>query len=333
MVGQAWQWIKAKFNEGLTFIQELPGKMMALGSQIIAGLVNGLSPTALTNKLLSIARSGIAAFKNFFGIKSPSRLLAEMGGYMTEGLAIGLDRTAPNAVGAARRIAVASAAAMMVTVPAPAMADLGAPDIAAQVIAAPLLAPMPAVDALRLPLEIAAPQLPPMPALDALSAMSSIAAPAQPPMPAFDALRVPVEIAAPQLPPMPALDALSAMSSIAAPLPPPMPALDALSIMSEISAPSLPPMPELDAMRMAAIIEPPAIPPAPQFAPARAPGAIRDQGGAPAMRSSGAPASATTINITIQQRPGEDGEQLARRVADLIDRRTNSSRLGAYRDE
>ena len=51
------------------------------------------------------------------------------------------------------------------------------------------------------------------------------------------------------------------------------------------------------------------------------------------MRSPVAPASSTTINITIQQQPGEDGEQLARRVADLIDRRTSSSRLGAYRDE
>jgi TP901 family phage tail tape measure protein len=223
--------------------------------------------------------------------------------------------------------------ASSITAPAPpAMPTLDALT-AMSTVAPPSPPPMPALDALSIVSSIAAPPPPAMPALNALTAMSTVAPPSPPPMPALDALSIVSSIAAPPPPAMPALNALTAMSTVAPPSPPPMPALDALSIMTKIAAPSLPPMPTLDALRMAMIVEPPAIPPAPQFAPLRAPGAIRDQGDAPAMRSSAAPPSSITINITIQQQPGEDGEQLARRVAELIDRRTNSSRLGAYRDE
>lgn len=162
--------------------------------------------------------------------------------------------------------------------------------------------------------------------------MAAAAQPAPPTMPNIQALEVATSITAPAPLAMPALDALTAIAAIAPPAPPPMPALDALSIMSSIAAPDLPPMPTLDALRMAAIIDQPAIPPAPQFAPARPLGATRDREDRAPLRP-GAPASATTINITIQQLPGEDAEALARRVADLIDRRSSNRRLGAYRDE
>lgn|GEM_PF-5635238 len=43
-------------------------------------------------------------------------------------------------------------------------------------------------------------------------------------------------------------------------------------------------------------------------------------------------AAPVTINITIQQQPGEDGEALAHRVADLIKRKTDAARRGSYYD-
>lgn len=41
----------------------------------------------------------------------------------------------------------------------------------------------------------------------------------------------------------------------------------------------------------------------------------------------------SNINITVQQQPGEDGEALARRVADLIEARQRNAGRGAYRDD
>ena len=91
MLGQAWEWIKGKFADGLSWLQALPNKMLALGSQIMAGLLNGLDPGKLADRLISIAKRGLAAFKNFFGIKSPSRVFMRMGGHLTEGLDRGED--------------------------------------------------------------------------------------------------------------------------------------------------------------------------------------------------------------------------------------------------
>lgn len=52
-------------------------------------------------------------------------------------------------------------------------------------------------------------------------------------------------------------------------------------------------------------------------------------GGSPQSTASTAP---VTINITVQQNAGEDGEALARRVADLIKRESAAARRGSYYD-
>jgi hypothetical protein len=46
---------------------------------------------ALAIKLVQMARNGITAFKNYLGIKSPSRLMMQMGGHVATGLAQGID--------------------------------------------------------------------------------------------------------------------------------------------------------------------------------------------------------------------------------------------------
>ena len=107
-----WDGIKAAFGAGIDFLAALPGRMLAMGKQIMAGLLNGLDPFGLRNRLLDIAKTGINAFKSFFGIKSPSRLFMQMGGHLTEGLARGVDQGAARPVRSVGRMATAVAGAV-----------------------------------------------------------------------------------------------------------------------------------------------------------------------------------------------------------------------------
>lgn len=78
-----WQWVKDTLSAAPQWLRNLGGMMMQ-------GLLMMIDPLGLRNRLLEVARNGIAAFKNFFGIKSPSRLMMQMGGHMTTGLAQGI---------------------------------------------------------------------------------------------------------------------------------------------------------------------------------------------------------------------------------------------------
>ncbi|OJW58036.1 MAG: phage tail tape measure protein [Sphingomonadales bacterium 63-6] len=100
-----WDGIKSAFGAGLDFLAGLPGRMLAMGKQIMAGLLNGLDPLGLRNRLLDIAKAGITAFKNFFEIKSPSRLMMLQGSFITQGLASGIERGGDGPVRASRAMA------------------------------------------------------------------------------------------------------------------------------------------------------------------------------------------------------------------------------------
>ncbi|MXO64865.1 phage tail tape measure protein [Altericroceibacterium endophyticum] len=97
LISKHWDAISVIFHAGIekvkSFFTGLPDWFKTAGLAIITGLVSGLGPAGgiLSKKLIAIAKSGITAFKNFFGIHSPSRLFMQMGGYMTEGLARGLE--------------------------------------------------------------------------------------------------------------------------------------------------------------------------------------------------------------------------------------------------
>ena len=63
-----------------------------LGKNILTGLVNGLknSISAVTDAVKEISGKILQKFKDFFGIASPSKLFKAFGGYLDEGLAIGI---------------------------------------------------------------------------------------------------------------------------------------------------------------------------------------------------------------------------------------------------
>lgn len=73
---------------------ELPAKFTEFGSLIIDGLINGLKKrfSDVADKIRDFGALIAETFQDSMNMHSPSRLFAEYGGYLTEGLAIGIDR-------------------------------------------------------------------------------------------------------------------------------------------------------------------------------------------------------------------------------------------------
>ncbi|GEB46945.1 hypothetical protein MTE01_28900 [Microbacterium testaceum] len=96
-----------------TLIDMVPLLLQA-GVDLIGGLIAGLWDAAggVVDALLSIAGNAVDAFKSFFGIHSPSRLFMSFGGFMGEGLAIGLDKSERRVTSAALDMANAAADAV-----------------------------------------------------------------------------------------------------------------------------------------------------------------------------------------------------------------------------
>ena len=70
-----------------------------IGKDIIRGLIKGLLSMgeALWQGLKNVGNAIIDGFKSFFGIASPSKVMAEQGQYLTEGVAEGIEDGAPDA--------------------------------------------------------------------------------------------------------------------------------------------------------------------------------------------------------------------------------------------
>jgi len=116
LVYKHWDTIKKAFWTGWAWVKNLmsgAGTWLAgIGKAMMNGLLIALDPMLLANKLLSVAKTGITAFKNYFGIKSPSRLMMAMGGFMTEGLGQGVDRGAHRPLRSMSRLATGMAGAL-----------------------------------------------------------------------------------------------------------------------------------------------------------------------------------------------------------------------------
>jgi TP901 family phage tail tape measure protein len=95
MVGSIWVNIKSMFG---TWSREALGLLKTVGSNLLEGLKNG-SLAAMKNigswLWNNIAKPIIDKVKDFFGISSPSKVFAEMGGHLISGFIMGLTRTNP----------------------------------------------------------------------------------------------------------------------------------------------------------------------------------------------------------------------------------------------
>jgi len=95
---------------------DMPAKFSEFGGNLIAGLVNGITSGlgAVQAAITNVATSTVGWFKEKLGIHSPSRVFGELGGFITQGAAIGMEgeqgRIAKAAVGLATLAATSFAA-------------------------------------------------------------------------------------------------------------------------------------------------------------------------------------------------------------------------------
>lgn len=85
----------AKFiAKGINAIKEAVPKFMDAGKSIMDGLISGVKNkiSEITNVISGIASTVSSAFKKVLGISSPSKVFAEYGGFIDEGLAQGINR-------------------------------------------------------------------------------------------------------------------------------------------------------------------------------------------------------------------------------------------------
>lgn len=101
---KAWDKIKSAFSKVGDFFsgvkddvvnafKELPDKMKSVGKNLVEGLWNGINNAKdwIIGKIKGFTDGVLGGIKDFFGVHSPSTETAEIGGYMAEGLALGME--------------------------------------------------------------------------------------------------------------------------------------------------------------------------------------------------------------------------------------------------
>jgi TP901 family phage tail tape measure protein len=167
----------------------LPGEMLKIGQQIVAGLIDGIQSklSAAKDAVMNLGATVRDGLKNLLGIRSPSRVFAELGGFLGEGLSHGMRAS----LGEVQKAAAAMAGAATIALAPPALAAPGmqaTPDAARTIRQAvdPVALPQP-TDALRTIRQAVEPVALPQPT-DALRTIRQAVEPVALPQPT-DALR------------------------------------------------------------------------------------------------------------------------------------------------
>lgn len=102
----AFNWVRNAVSDGVSAavnaVRNFLGNMVNAGRDLIDGLIRGIgnAKDAVVNKIKDICSGALDAVKSFFGIKSPSRVMAEMGGFMMQGMENGIVRAGDAVVSA-----------------------------------------------------------------------------------------------------------------------------------------------------------------------------------------------------------------------------------------
>lgn len=157
--------VKSKWNEITGWLQSV--NMTDIGAQLMDGLINGITSkiSGVKDAVVGGVSGAYQGAKDFLGIKSPSRLMMQVGGYVSEGLAVGINQRAATAVAAAGLLAagVATAATPELTIPAQNVAGAGVQQVKPQAITPPATQAL-AMPAPSVTLNQAAPSVTVMPA-------------------------------------------------------------------------------------------------------------------------------------------------------------------------
>lgn len=109
----AWTGIKNAFTNPQQFFNDfknkiigvfttLPSKMLEVGTNLVQGLWNGIEDMTgwIVEKIKGFGGAVLGGVKKFFGINSPSKVMAQMGDYLVEGMAQGIEENTDKAIGA-----------------------------------------------------------------------------------------------------------------------------------------------------------------------------------------------------------------------------------------
>ena len=94
-------------NTIINKLKELPAKIRTIGSDIVRGLWNGISDMVgwISGKIQGFGESVLGGIKDFFGINSPSKLMAsEVGKWIPEGIAVGIDKNAKSVLSSMQNV-------------------------------------------------------------------------------------------------------------------------------------------------------------------------------------------------------------------------------------
>jgi TP901 family phage tail tape measure protein len=117
---------------------QMPAKFTEFGANLVAGLVNGITNGmgAVKDSISNMGSAAIGWFKEKLGIHSPSRVFGELGGFITQGAAIGMESEQGRVVRAAVNLAAAATTAFTPAAATPLQAGQGSRSIASQGAAA-----------------------------------------------------------------------------------------------------------------------------------------------------------------------------------------------------
>lgn len=98
--------VKNAWDATIKWFKELPDNMLSIGSDIVKGLWNGINDMTdwIVEKVKGFGNSVLSGIKDFFGIKSPSKIFAEIGKFLAEGLGIGIENNADYAIDAVEEL-------------------------------------------------------------------------------------------------------------------------------------------------------------------------------------------------------------------------------------
>lgn len=117
-----WADLSEAVSNGLQSVLGLTTRFYEAGANIVQGLVNGITGrlSAVRDTISTMADDSIGWFKDKLGIHSPSRVFMQLGGFVSEGAALGIE----GGTGRAKAAALSLAAATMVPLPSLAAAPV-----------------------------------------------------------------------------------------------------------------------------------------------------------------------------------------------------------------
>lgn len=106
VVGSIKDTVVGGIRNAINAVGNFVGDAVNKGRDLINGIVRGVgnAKDAVVNKVKEICSGALDAVKSFFGISSPSKVMAEMGGYMMDGMQRGIERAGGAVVSAATQI-------------------------------------------------------------------------------------------------------------------------------------------------------------------------------------------------------------------------------------